>query len=230
MHFQRLVLTGFFTAIPLIVTYIILAFIFNLLAAIGVPVIHVFQEFMTRVSPDLASIYMHPAIQWIFGIALVIAFLYALGFVATLVIGRRVIKVFEDFFHRVPLVQTVYGATKKLVDAFRPSEEVDSRRVVLIDFPSPEMKTIGLVTREMTDAETGEELSAVYVPTTPNPTSGYLEIVPSSKLTYTDWELDEAMSFIMSGGAVAPDNISYSKSVEKKDKTTRLAEKATPSM
>jgi len=74
------------------------------------------------------------------------------------------------------------------------------------------MKTVGLVTRTFSDAVTGRELAAVYVPTTPNPTSGYLEIVPVDKLTSTDWDLDEAMTFIISGGAIAPDQIYYEQS------------------
>ena len=88
------------------------------------------------------------------------------------------------------------------------------QRVVLIPFPTPEMKTVGFVTRVLQDKDTGLELAAVYVPTTPNPTSGYLEIVPLSHVISTDWTIDEAMTFVISGGAVAPDKINYSKSVE----------------
>ena len=231
MHLQRHILTGFFTAIPIIVTYVILTFIFKLLAEAGTPLVHLMTNQIATLSPSIANFFLNPIVQSVLGIILVVAVLYVLGLIATLVIGRRVIKVFEDFFHKVPFVQTVYGATRKLVDAFRPNEEEeDNRRVVLIEFPTPEMKTIGLVTRTMTDQDTGQELAAVYVPTTPNPTSGYLEIVPMERLVMTDWELDEAMSFIMSGGAVAPDHISYSKSVPRKDKTTRLAEQAKPGM
>jgi uncharacterized membrane protein len=80
--------------------------------------------------------------------------------------------------------------------------------VVLIAFPSPDLKTVGFVTHMFKDSNTGEELAAVYVPTTPNPTSGYMEIVPINKLISTDWSMDEAMTFIISGGAVAPDHIS----------------------
>ncbi len=70
------------------------------------------------------------------------------------------------------------------------------------------MKTVGLVTRVMNDTS-GRPLAAVYVPTTPNPTSGYLEIVPVKDLVSLDWSIEEAMSFIISGGAVAPDTIVY---------------------
>ena len=71
------------------------------------------------------------------------------------------------------------------------------------------MKTVGFVTRVLTDEDTGEKLAAVYVPTTPNPTSGYLEIVPLNKLVSTDWSMDQAMTFIISGGAVAPEIVRY---------------------
>ena len=81
--------------------------------------------------------------------------------------------------------------------------------MVLIDFPHTEMKSVGFVTRVMREHGTGRELAAVYVPTTPNPTSGYLEIVPVEKMTPTDWTVDQAMSFIISGGAVSPDSIPF---------------------
>ena len=71
------------------------------------------------------------------------------------------------------------------------------------------MRAVGLVTRTLEDEQTGEKLAAVYVPTTPNPTSGYVEIVPVSRLVSTDWTLDEAMNFLVSGGAVGPEAVRY---------------------
>ena len=74
------------------------------------------------------------------------------------------------------------------------------------------MKAVGLVTRVFVDARNGREYAAVYVPTTPNPTSGYLEIVPIEDLTPTDWSMDQAMTFIISGGTIAPDTMQFDKS------------------
>jgi uncharacterized membrane protein len=87
-------------------------------------------------------------------------------------------------------------------------------RVVLIEFPNEKMKTIGLVTRTMTDSDTGQKLAAVYVPTTPNPTSGYLEIVPVNRLVSTDWTIDQAMNFVVSGGAIGPERFAFSGKTE----------------
>ena len=141
-----------------------------------------------------------------------LAVLYGLGVLARHVVGKRLIYFFEQMIDRIPFVKSVYGAVKKLLVVLQEKPGNDVQRVVLINFPSEEMKTVGLVTRTFTDAVTGRELAAVYVPTTPNPTSGYLEVVPVDRLISTDWELDEAMSFIMSGGAIAPDHIYYDQS------------------
>ena len=91
--------------------------------------------------------------------------------------------------------------------------------MVLIDFPHKEMKSIGFVTRVLREQGTGRELAAVYVPTTPNPTSGYLEIVPVEKITPTDWTVDQAMSFIISGGAVSPESIPFTPPAQQRPDT-----------
>ncbi|MEW6552634.1 MAG: DUF502 domain-containing protein, partial [Campylobacterota bacterium] len=73
----------------------------------------------------------------------------------------------------------------------------------------PEMKAVGLITKVMRDAGSGEELAVVYVPTSPNPTSGYIEILPLADVVMTDWTMEEAMSFVMTGGTNAPDTVRF---------------------
>ena len=101
-----------------------------------------------------------------------------------------------------------HSGVRKLLDILQTKPD-GTQRVVLVDFPHAEMKSIGFVTRVIREQGTGRELAAVYVPTTPNPTSGYLEIVPVELVTPTDWSVDEAMRFIISGGAVSPDTIPF---------------------
>jgi hypothetical protein len=122
-------------------------------------------------------------------------------------VSRKVIDAFEGLIGRIPVVETVYSASKKLIGVLQQKPD-GAARVVLIEFPHAGMKAIGLVMRLFTDAVTGEELAAVFVPTTPNPTSGYLEIVPLSALVPTTMTMDQAMTMIVSGGAVAPENFS----------------------
>lgn len=207
---RRYILTGLLTVIPLWVTWLVLSFLFQLLSSVGQPAVHYLSAWLSPRLPEVADVLKSEWCQHLLSVILVLAFLYGLGLLATWVIGRRVLSLFETLLEQIPFVKSIYGATKKLVAVLREgpgTEEV--QRVVLINFPSTEMKTVGLVTRTLKDADTGKLLAAVYVPTTPNPTSGYLEIVPVDKITSTNWTLDEAMSFIVSGGATSPAHMNY---------------------
>jgi uncharacterized membrane protein len=144
-------------------------------------------------------------------IALTLLMLYLLGWAVTHLIGRRILSNLEDWLKHIPFVTTVYGATKRLVEAFQTDGIEKSQKVVLIEFPHTEMKAVGFHTRTMIDEESGIELAAVYVPTAPNPTSGYLEIVPLDRIIPQDWSVDEAMTFVVSGGTTAPDTIRYTR-------------------
>jgi uncharacterized membrane protein len=83
--------------------------------------------------------------------------------------------------------------------------------VVLIDFPHEGLKTVGFVMRIFTDAKSGEELAAIYVPSALNPTSGFLEILPVAKLFFADISTDQAMTMIISGGAIVPEKMSIAR-------------------
>jgi uncharacterized membrane protein len=99
---------------------------------------------------------------------------------------------------------------KKLLAALQTNPE-RVKRVVLIDFPAPPLKTVALVTKVVRDSATGRDMAVVYVPTSPNPTSGYMEIVPVELLTPTNWSLDEAMRFVITGGTSAPAEMNFSR-------------------
>ena len=147
-------------------------------------------------------------ITWVVSIlafVLTILALYLLGWLSTRVLGRRILGGIDKLIERIPLVHTIYGGVKKLMTLMR-NKPGGTQRVVLIDFPSPALKSIGFVTRTFIDAA-GREIAAVYVPTTPNPTGGYLELVPTERLIATDWSMDQAMAFIVSGGAVGPEHL-----------------------
>ncbi len=122
-------------------------------------------------------------------------------------IGRRIMRGVDRLMERVPLAKTIYGASRTLIESFSSGPQSCGQRVVLIEFPTPEMRAVGFVTATFKASDTGEDLAAVYVPTTPNPTSGYLEIVPAERLIWLDWSTTDAMSFIVSGGALTPDRI-----------------------
>jgi len=220
-------LTGILTAIPLLITVLVFDFVVGLLSRFGTPWVKTLSKALSEHSPQAASWLVHPWFQNALSVLVTLAALYVLGWFASKVVGRRLVGAFDALMERLPMIKTVYGATKKLVNTLNTKPD-KVQRVVLIDFPSPEMKTIGFVTRVLKDKSTGRELAAVYVPTTPNPTSGYVEIVPVDKLTPTDWNFEQAMSFIVSGGSVAPDTVDYEAvaTMLVKDKTAPIASPA----
>lgn len=204
LRLKRYLLTGLLTIIPLWVTWLVFRFVLGVLADLGAPLVNATLNAIRLVFPAVA---MNLNRVWLLNILALLATLitlYLIGLLAHLVVGQRLINAFESLLQRIPLVQTIYGGTKKLLSVLQ-SKPGNAERVVLVDFPRRGMKVVGLVTRVMTEQGSGREMAAVYIPTTPNPTSGYLEIVPVADLTATDWTMDQAMSFIISGGAVAPD-------------------------
>jgi uncharacterized membrane protein len=212
-RFSQYFIAGIIAVLPLWITGWIIVFVMQVLAIFGNPFSSGIVLLLRFISPDMAEKAQHPMFQYIIGIVLVVTALCIIGWVARRMIGRKLITLFDRLIGTIPIAKMIYGTVKQLLTTFQTRPE-GYHRVVLIDFPSPEMKTIGLVTRIFKDKDTGRELAAVYVPTTPNPTSGYLEIVPLDKITTTTMTVDEAMAFIVSGGAVAPDTMNYDKSAD----------------
>lgn len=215
-HIQRYFFTGILTTIPLLVTWLLVDFLLDMLRSFGEPLVTWISDWIEPWLPAVSSWLMKPWFLALVAVLLVIISLVITGWLATIWIGRRFLVFFDSLVDRVPMVRNIYGSVKKLLEVMQTRPD-GVQRVVLIDFPSRDMKTVGLVTRTMVDEVSGRTLAAVYVPTTPNPTSGYLEIVPVENITSTDWSFDEAMSFIISGGAVAPSSLRFENEVKQGD-------------
>ena len=205
---QRLFLTGLLTLLPLWLTWVVVKFLFVLLGDLSKPLIGPSLQGVAATNPQAFGWLDEPWVQNAIALVATVAAILLVGWLARRVIGQRLLGWFEALVARIPLASTIYGSARKLLDILQTKPD-GTQRVVLVDFPHAEMKSIGFVTRVIREQGTGRELAAVYVPTTPNPTSGYLEIVPVEKMTPTDWTVDQAMSFIISGGAVAPDTIPF---------------------
>ena len=141
---------------------------------------------------------------------LTLVVLYVVGRVTSLVIGRQAFSLFEAVLERLPFVAKVYTSVRQLLDTMMAKKET-SQRVVLVDFPIPGQKSIGFLTRTLTDSATGELLAAVLLPNAINPTSAFLQILPMDRVTETDLTMEQAMSMLMTGGAVGPESILYSR-------------------
>ena len=207
---RRYILIGLLTAAPLAITWLILEFLFTQLSNLGEPWIRGLARGIRPQNPALADLMVNEVLMSVAAALIVLAFLYVLGWATGRVVGQRLIRLFEQIISAIPFVDSVYRATKRFVSVAGSSPE-GGRSVVLIDFPSPDMKAVGIMTRTLRDSDTGEELAAVYVPTSPNPTSGYIEILPMDRITRTEWTFDQAMSFIVTGGSSSPDHIHFSR-------------------
>lgn len=207
----RYVLIGVLTAAPLAITWFIFDFLFRQLSNFGRPLVAAAAFELAPDQPAIAAWLDNETFLSVLAALATLCLLWLLGWMTTRMVGQRMIRTFERLIGLIPFVDQVYHATKRFLTVASTSSGSGERRVVLINFPSAEMKTIGLVTKILKDRDTGEELAAIYVPTAPNPTSGYIEIVPVRDVTFTDWTFDQAMAFVVTGGSNAPDTIAYGK-------------------
>jgi len=205
---QRLFLGGLLTLLPIWLTWVVIKFVFVLLSDVSRPLVEPLAQSVAAWFPQTQSWITAASVQAMIGLVATLLLILGVGWLAGRVIGQRVLGWVEARVQRLPGVGMIYSSARKLLDILQTKPE-GAQRVVLIEFPHAQMKAVGLVTRMFRDPATGRELAAVYVPTTPNPTSGYLEIVPVEHLTPTEWTVDQAMSFIISGGASAPDFIAF---------------------
>lgn len=204
---QRNILAGVITIGPLFVTWLVFSFVLGDLARAGLPLIHFVAPFLPH--PWLAQ----PWFQSALAIALTLIALYVLGRLTSLVIGRQVFNLFEAVLERLPFVAKVYTSVRQLLDTMMAKKDT-SQRVVLVDFPIAGQKSVGFLTRTMTDSTTGQELAAVLLPNAINPTSAFLQVLPLDRVVETDLTMEQAMSMLLTGGAVAPESIRFNKPVE----------------
>ena len=199
---QSNILAGLLTVGPLFVTFLIFSFVAGELAKAGLPVVHL----LAAIFPE--GWLSQPVLQPVLAIVLTLAVLYVTGRVTSQVIGRQAFRLFETTLERLPFVAKVYTSVRQLLDTMMAKKET-SQRVVLVDFPIAGKKSIGFLTRTMTDETTGQTLAAVLLPNAINPTSAFLQILPMARLTETDLTMEQAMSMLMTGGAVGPETIRF---------------------
>ena len=186
VHFQRTLGAGFLVMLPVAITILVLKFFFDLLDPI------------LQRPIDLAWDRHIPGL----GLVALAILIYLAGLVAAFVLGRRAIDLAHRAMEVIPLVKGIYSTTRAAVGMLSTTKEHQYSGVVLIDFPRPGIRSIGLITARMTGNE-GEELLAVYIPTTPIPSSGFLVIAPIAEVTLTDMSVDEAMRIVVSGGILS---------------------------
>jgi uncharacterized membrane protein len=141
------------------------------------------------------------------GLLATLLLLTIVGWVASWIGARPLVRMWDMLLTRIPGIGIVYGSTKSLGEAFLTKEQA-FRQVVLIPWPHPGMWRVGFITgRPGADvsAKLGTDLEVVFVPHTPNPASGFVHYVPRKDIVYLDWPIEDGLKVIVSGGVVQPD-------------------------
>ncbi len=178
---------GLLVILPIGITILVLKFFFGLLDPIF--------------GPLLKEILPGPYITGS-GLAALVLGVYLIGVIASHVVGRRLIEWGHLIIERIPLVKIIYSTTRSGVEMLSGAKDSPYRGVVLVEFPRPGMRSMGLVTSSLQPAD-GEEMVFVYIPTTPVPSSGFLVLVGVDEVTPLDISVDDAMKIIISGGILA---------------------------
>jgi uncharacterized membrane protein len=184
--------SGLLALIPIAVTIVVLRFVFNITAGALVPL----------VEPVVGHWPVAARIALSLGIFLVAV--YLLGALAMNVVGRKILSVVEDIVLKVPFVKVVYSASKQVVGAFQGRGARAFKSVVFIDFPYKGIKAVGFVTSNFQKPD-GTDWCTVFVPTTPNPTTGFLQLVPAGELEPTTMNVEDGIKMVMSLGVLMPE-------------------------
>lgn len=184
---RNILLTGLLIFIPIsatiFITYWTFTYIDNLIKPIVVR----------------ATGFYFPGLSWIFLIGIILI----LGIIGRFTIGNRVVNSIENLMRKIPVVRTIYTATKEASKAILVSETERIKGVVLVEYPRKGIYAIGFTTgAEIKEAneKTGKKTVNVFIPTSPNPTSGYVVLVPEEELIYLDISVEDALKVIISGG------------------------------
>jgi uncharacterized membrane protein len=194
---RRNFLAGLLVILPLVITIWIIGWMIELLES-GIRLLPPF------VRPDKLLPFYVPGLNALVSLVMIVV----LGFIVSSVVSQRISRYFSNLLLRIPVFRGVYAAVKRLVEAILLPAHPNFRRVVLVEYPRRGVYAIGLMTG-VTEGEVQERTAArvlnVFVPTTPNPTSGYYVLVPEEDVIMLNMSVEEAFKLVMSGGIVTPE-------------------------
>ena len=186
------ILTGLFSILPLAATYWIIVKLFQFFSRPGTSIVNfIFTDNIPPYVPQLS------------GFILTLMFIYFIGLLVSNVLGKRIIVWVENVLSRIPIVNSVYRTIKQITTSLSGPNRQAFKKVVFIEYPRKGIWTLTMVTGESTN-ENGDAYYHIFVPTTPNPTSGYMLYVPQRDAQETNMTIEEGLKIIISGGMLAP--------------------------
>jgi uncharacterized membrane protein len=198
---KRYFITGLLVVVPLYITVYVLTFIVSLMD-------NVFNILPLAVRPETYLPFRIPGL----GIIITVLGVSIVGLLVQNFIGRWFVRLADKFFVKIPFLSVIYNATKQFMETFLREGHRGFNKVVLFEFPRKGIYSMGFLTGDTSGElreKTGGDTLSVFLPTTPNPTSGYYIMVPKSEVQFLDMQVEDAFKVIMTGGIVVPEHFIY---------------------
>jgi uncharacterized membrane protein len=207
--FRNKFITGLFVAIPLVITYWILNFLYRAVSSVTDPFVKTFVSYNRASLPDFLIIEDVRGIETIPGAALVITLLliFLIGLLTANVIGKRILGYFDSLLHRIPLVNAIYPVAKQVVESLRSlggsEEDLANKKVVYVPYPGIQGYLLGFQTGRFCGPQ-GKTLASVFIPTAPNPVTGFVLVFGENQLIDSGLSMEDAWKLVVSGGLLTP--------------------------
>lgn len=214
LNIRNRMISGVFVIVPFAVTWVIIVWLFNILAQFIKPIVGWALTFLSRIHliRELPQTYVEYSVSFATIFALLFL-IYLIGVVARFVAGRRLLALGEMFLMKIPLVRTIYSATKQVTTAISVQDSASFKSVVLVEFPRSGCYSLGFLTGLISDAQ-GRKFCKIFVSTTPNPTTGFFILLPASEVRRIEMSIEDAFKMIISAGIVSPETFVFSKQSE----------------
>lgn len=211
-NFRNRIISGLAVAVPVAITIYVVLWIFDLLSSLLMPAVSkaVYWTAGKFRAPPFLTGYEKTIEQIIaigvpvLSILLLIVLIYFIGVIAAGVVGKKLISLGERIVMRIPLVKSIYSASKQVITAFSLPDRGAFKAVVLVEFPRQGMKGLGFFIG-MIEGPDGKKLAKVLIPNSPNPTTGFIEMLDVGQIQPVDITVEDAFKMILSGGIVGPD-------------------------
>ncbi|KHE92804.1 MAG: DUF502 domain-containing protein [Candidatus Scalindua rubra] len=199
---RRKLIAGLLVVFPVFITFFVIKFLFTMIGGILSPVVIRAIGFFGFSPKSKIDEFIVTSVAFV----LTFVAIYSIGVIATNFLGKFIINFFESILHNVPIIKNIYTSSKKLIEIISLPSTQSFKRVVIVDYPRVGMKAFAFVTGSI-KTDDGTKLTSLFIPTTPNPTSGFLIYLPEEDISETNLNIEEGMKLIVSGGILVPDRM-----------------------
>jgi uncharacterized membrane protein len=190
-HLKLYIFRGVLAAVPLWLSYVVIMFLY---VSVDRKVVNIVEHFIGFRIPGL-------------GIVIVVVLFYVIGYLASNVLGKKIFDLIEALMNHVPLIKNAYQIGKQFSFALSLPERQVFQRVVLVEPMTKGSYLVGFVTGHLDNTLNDAKFIKVFVPTVPNPTTGFMFILKEDQIINTSWNTEDAMKVIVSGGIIGPEHI-----------------------